>query len=110
LSSRSILLFNFFQQGFEDEGAAAEEDGVVLEEDIEGFAGDLAVKKEVFVVCDEEDGGGGGLEIFQVAPFDAQSALAPVILEFEGVVVDLYQSQCLDVCMSDVEVCLIPDL
>jgi hypothetical protein len=45
------------------EGAAAEEDGVLLEEDFEGLACDLAVEEEVFMVQDEEKGGGTGFEV-----------------------------------------------
>lgn len=77
----------------EDVGPAAEEDGVVGEEHGEGFARDEPVEEEVFVVEEQEDGGGRGLEVLQVTPLDAEGAVAAVIGEGEGVVVDLVACQ-----------------
>jgi hypothetical protein len=72
----------------EHKGPAAEEDGVLLEEDFEGFARYLAVEQQVFMVQDEEEGSGAGLEVFQVAA---------VVWDAKGIVVDLVLS---DVCME----------
>jgi hypothetical protein len=65
---------------------------VVLTESIKGFAGDLAVQKEVFVVEQEEYGGGGGYEMLQMTPLDAEGAVAAIICESKGVIVDLRAS------------------
>lgn len=62
---------------------------MVFAKGMEGFAGDLAVQKEVFVVEQEEDGSGGGFEMLQMTPLDAEGAVAAVICESESVVVDL---------------------
>jgi hypothetical protein len=105
LPAGSILLLDSLQEGLEYEGSAAEEDVVVLEEYFEGFAGYLAVEEQVFVMRDEQDRSSAGLEVFQVAPLDAQRALAPVILEFEGVVIYLPHSQRSIESMLNLEVC-----
>jgi hypothetical protein len=39
----------------------------------------LAVQKEWFVVEDEEDSGGRGCEVFQVAAFDAERTFAAIV-------------------------------
>lgn len=62
---------------------------MVFEENLEGFAGDLPVEQEVFVVQDEEDGGSAGLKVFQVASLDAKSTVAAIVFGEEGVVVYL---------------------
>lgn len=90
-SPRPVLLFDLFQQGFEHKGAAAEEDSMVLEQDFEGFAGNLAVDEEVLMVEDQQDRRRAGLEVLQVAAFNAQSTQAPVIVYPKGIVVDLSQ-------------------
>jgi hypothetical protein len=71
VSAGPILLFYSFEEGFQHEWPAAQEDVVVLEEYLEGFACDLAIEQEVLVVEDEEDGGGARLEVLQITAFDA---------------------------------------
>jgi hypothetical protein len=70
---------------------------VLFEEDFEGFARYLAVEQQVFMVQDEEEGSGAGPEVFQVAALDAESAVAAVVWDAKGIVVDLVLS---DVCME----------
>ena len=62
---------------------------MVLEENLEGFSGYLSVEEEVFVMEDKEDGGGSRPEIFQVPAFDPEGALAAVVLDVAGMIVDL---------------------
>ncbi len=38
---------------------------------------------------DEEEGGGAGLEVLQVAALNAKSAVAALIWDIEGMIVDL---------------------
>ena len=83
------VLLDGFEERFQDERTAAEEDAVVLEERLEGFERDLAVEEEVLVVEDEEEGGGAGAEVLQVAALDAEGAVAALVRDAEGMVVDL---------------------
>jgi hypothetical protein len=62
---------------------------MILEQNFEGFASDLAVEEEVFMVQNEQNGGGAGLEILQIAPFDTKCALASVVLNLQSIVVNL---------------------
>jgi hypothetical protein len=65
---------------------------VIFEKHLESLAGNLAIEKEIFVVSDKENSGGGRLEVVQIAPLDAQSALTSGILEVESMIVYLSQS------------------
>ena len=62
---------------------------MILEENFKSFSSHLPVEEEVFVVEDEEDSGGRGLEVFEVPTFDPDGALAAVVLNAVGVIVDL---------------------
>jgi hypothetical protein len=64
----------------------------MFEKHFEGLARYLAVEKKILVMGDQENSGGGRLEVVQIAPLDAQSALTSVILEVESVIVYLSQS------------------
>lgn len=50
LPAIAALLLNAREESLEDIGPAAQEDGVVLEEGLEGFAGHLLIQQKVFVV------------------------------------------------------------
>lgn len=86
----SIRLLDPLEQRLEDKWAATEKDGVVLEQNLEGFSGNLSIKKKILVVEHEQDGCGTGFEMLEVAPLDAQSALTTVIFMSECIVIDLY--------------------
>lgn len=60
---------------------------MVLEENLERFAGDLAVEEEIVVAGYEKDGGGAGLEVLYVAPLNG--ALATIVLDGKRIVVYL---------------------
>lgn len=64
---------------------------MVLEEDLEGFTGDLAVEEEVLVAGYEEDGSSTGLEVFQVTPFNGP--VNAELLRSESIVIYLYCNQ-----------------
>lgn len=83
------MLLDGLEERFQDERTAAEEDAVVLEERLEGFERNLAVEEEVLVVEDEEECGGAGAEVLQVAALDAEGAVAALVWDAEGMVVDL---------------------
>lgn len=61
----------------------------MLEENFKSFQGDLAIEEEVLVVQDEQQCCSTGLEVFQVTTFDAKGAVATLIGNVEGMVVDL---------------------
>jgi hypothetical protein len=62
---------------------------MVLEQDFQGFATNLSVQEEVFVVQEEEEGWRGWREVAQVAALDAEGAVASSVGEGEDEVVDL---------------------
>lgn len=63
LSAGTIWFFNLFEQSLEYEGSTTEIDGMVLEEHLERFTGDLAVEEEVVMAGYEENGSSAGLEV-----------------------------------------------
>lgn len=83
------MVFDGFEERLQDEGTAAEKDGVVLEKDFKCFEGDLTVQQEILMVQDEEEGGGAGAEVLQVATLDAEGAVAALVWNVESIVVDL---------------------
>lgn len=83
------MLFDSFEEGFQDERTAAKEDRMVLEEHFESFTGDLPVEQEVLMVQDEQECCCARLEMLQVSTFDAEGAVAAPVGDTEGMVVDL---------------------
>ena len=62
---------------------------MILQESFECLQCDLTIEQEVFVVQDQEEGGGARTEVLQVTAFDAEDAVAPSVRYAEGMVVDL---------------------
>jgi hypothetical protein len=63
-----------------------------LQQYLKGFACDLTVEQEVFVVQDEKQSSSTGLEVLQVPPLDPNCAFASIVLELKRIVI-YYLSQ-----------------